>query len=282
MTAPPHGPGTVVETRIPARLDALSWGRFHTLVVVALGITWILDGLEVTLAGSVSSALTASPALHLTEAQVGLSASAYLAGAVLGALGFGWLTDLLGRKRLFFITLGLYVAATAATAAAQDFAAFALFRFATGAGIGGEYAAINSAIQELIPARYRGRTDIAINGSFWSVQRSAQSGRVCCWRPGACRPTSAGEWRSASARRSASASCSCVASCPKVRVGFCCTAGSTKRNASRAQSSAASAPRSPLKRRRFVCACASARPASWTSARASFATTHGARRSVSC
>src|SRR4051812_40548277 len=101
----PHG--SIVETRIPPRLDALPWGRFHTLVVVALGITWILDGLEVTLAGAVSSALTASPALHLTEAEVGLSASAYLAGAVIGALVFGWLTDLLGRKRLFFITLGL-------------------------------------------------------------------------------------------------------------------------------------------------------------------------------
>ena len=157
----------IIETRIPARLDALPWGRFHTLVVVALGITWILDGLEVTLAGAVAPALTKSPALHLTVAQVGLAASAYLVGAVLGALGFGWLTDLLGRKRLFFITLGGYVAATAATAAAPDFAFYALFRFLTGAGIGGEYAAINSAIQELIPARYRGRTDLAINGSFW-------------------------------------------------------------------------------------------------------------------
>ena len=157
----------VVETRVPARLDALPWGRFHTLVVVALGITWILDGLEVTLAGAVSSALTASPVLRLTEAQVGFSASAYLAGAVLGALGFGWLTDRWGRRRLFFVTLALYVAATAASALAPDFALFALFRFLTGAGIGGEYAAINSAIQELIPARYRGRTDLGINGSFW-------------------------------------------------------------------------------------------------------------------
>ena len=145
----------------------MPWSRFHTLVIAALGITWILDGLEVTLAGAVSSALVASPALHLTESQVGLSASAYLAGAVLGALVFGWLTDLLGRRRLFFITLGLYVAATAASALAPDFAFFALFRALTGAGIGGEYAAINSAIQELIPARYRGRTDLAVNGSFW-------------------------------------------------------------------------------------------------------------------
>jgi MFS family permease len=159
--------GTIVETDIPPRLDRLPWFRFHTLVVAALGITWILDGLEVTLAGAVSGALKASPQLEFTDAQVGASASAYLAGAVLGALFFGWLTDLLGRRRLFFLTLGLYVAATGATAFAQDFATFALFRFLTGAGIGGEYAAINSAIQELIPARFRGRTDLAINGSFW-------------------------------------------------------------------------------------------------------------------
>jgi MFS family permease len=159
--------GNIVETDIPPRLDRLPWLRFHTLVVAALGVTWILDGLEVTLAGAVSGALKASPHLQFTDAQVGASASAYLAGAVLGALFFGWLTDRLGRRRLFFLTLGLYVLATGATAVAQDFASFALFRFLTGAGIGGEYAAINSAIQELIPARYRGRTDLAINGSFW-------------------------------------------------------------------------------------------------------------------
>jgi len=157
----------VLETDIPKRLDALPWRRFHWLVVGALGITWVLDGLEVTLAGAVSGALAASPVLQLTDAEVGASASAYLAGAVLGALLFGWLTDRLGRKRLFFVTLGLYLVATAATALAFDFYSFALFRFLTGAGIGGEYAAINSAIQELIPARYRGRTDLAINGSFW-------------------------------------------------------------------------------------------------------------------
>ncbi len=159
--------GKIVESSIPARLDGLPWSRFHTLVIVALGITWILDGLEVTLAGAVSGALRDSPALRLSEAQVGLSASAYLAGAVLGALVFGWLTDHFGRKRLFFVTLGVYILGTGATAFSPDFAAFALFRFVTGAGIGGEYAAINSAIQELIPARYRGRTDLAVNGSFW-------------------------------------------------------------------------------------------------------------------
>jgi MFS family permease len=158
---------SIVESSVPARLDALPWSRFHGLVVVALGITWVLDGLEVTLAGAVSGALKESPALRLTDAQVGLSASAYLTGAVLGALLFGWLADRLGRRRLFFVTLGVYIAATAASALAGNFVTFALFRFLTGAGIGGEYAAINSAIQELIPARYRGRTDLAVNGSFW-------------------------------------------------------------------------------------------------------------------
>jgi len=157
----------VVETDIPARLDRLFWGRFHTLVVVALGITWILDGLEVTLAGAVSGALKQSPQLQFSNADVGFAASAYLAGAVTGAVFFGWLTDRLGRKRLFFITLTVYLIATAATALSWDLWSFVLFRFVTGAGIGGEYTAINSTIQELIPARYRGFTDLVINGSFW-------------------------------------------------------------------------------------------------------------------
>jgi MFS family permease len=130
-------------------------------------ITWILDGLEVTLAGAVAPALKESPQMQFSNAEVGLVSSAYLAGAVLGALFFGWLTDRLGRKRLFFITLALYLFATAATALSWDLWSFALFRFLTGAGIGGEYTAINSAIQELVPARYRGWTDLVINGSFW-------------------------------------------------------------------------------------------------------------------
>ena len=158
---------TIVETDIPARLDRLPWGRFHTLVVAALGITWILDGLEVTLAGSLSGALKDSPVLHLSNTEIGLASSAYLAGAVLGAIYFGWLTDRLGRKKLFFITLAVYLTATAATAASWDITSFALLRFVTGAGIGGEYAAINSTIQELIPARVRGWSDLVINGSFW-------------------------------------------------------------------------------------------------------------------
>jgi len=159
--------GRIVESDIPARLDRLPWGRFHTLVVAALGVTWILDGLEVTLAGALAGALKESPVLHFSNADVGYAASAYLAGAVLGAILFGWMTDRLGRKKLFFITLSVYMLATAATAASWNVWSFALFRFLTGAGIGGEYAAINSTIQELIPARVRGWSDLVINGSFW-------------------------------------------------------------------------------------------------------------------
>src|SRR5439155_15146349 len=172
----------------PARLDRLPWTRFHTLVVVALGITWVLDGLEVTIAGSIVGALEESPVLHFTPAEVGLVASAYLAGAVTGALLFGYLTDRLGRRKLFFVTLGLYLIATAATALSWDFWSFALFRVLTGAGIGGEYAAINSAIQELIPARYRGRTDLAINGSFWVGAALGALGAVVLLRPGLLPP----------------------------------------------------------------------------------------------
>ncbi|MDE2376748.1 MAG: MFS transporter, partial [Bradyrhizobium sp.] len=157
----------IVETSIPSRLDALRWSGFHTRVVLALGITWVLDGLEVTLAGALSGALKQSPALHFSNLDLGIANSAYLAGAVLGALGFGWLTDRIGRKKLFFITLALYLSATAATSLSWSIASYALFRFLTGAGIGGEYTAINSTIQELVPARYRGWTDLVINGSFW-------------------------------------------------------------------------------------------------------------------
>src|SRR6202163_3039703 len=165
--APAQASAGIVETAIPARLQRLPGGRLHSLVVVALGITWILDGLEVTLAGAVSPALKESPRLHFSNADVGLVSSAYLAGAVFGALLFGWLTDRLGRKRLFFITLAVYLVATAATALSWSLWSFAVFRFFTGAGIGGEYTAINSTIQELVPARYRGWTDLVINGSFW-------------------------------------------------------------------------------------------------------------------
>ncbi|UPG86607.1 MFS transporter [Luteibacter aegosomatis] len=167
MDATPRPRDATMDTDVPARLDRLRWGRFHTLVAVALGITWLLDGLEVTITGAIAGALKSSPVLHLTDAQVGLAGSLYLVGAVGGALFFGWLTDRLGRKKLFTLTLGLYLAATAATAFSPNFGLFVVFRMLTGAGIGGEYAAINSAIQELIPARYRGHTDLVINGSFW-------------------------------------------------------------------------------------------------------------------
>lgn len=165
--SPTAASSAVIETDIPSRLDRLPWTRFHWLVVFALGITWSLDGLEVTIAGSIAGALRQSPTLQFTAADVGLANSAYLAGAVSGALFFGWLTDRIGRKKLFSVTLLVYLAATAATAFTWDLPSFALMRFFTGAGIGGEYSAINSAIQELIPARRRGWTDLAINGSFW-------------------------------------------------------------------------------------------------------------------
>jgi len=154
-------------TTIPARLDRLPWSRWHWRVVIALGVAWVLDGLEVTLVGSLGSVLERSDTLALDAAQVGWTGSLYIAGTVLGALVFGRLTDRLGRKRLFMLTLMLYMAATLATAFAQDFLFLALCRFVTGLGIGGEYAAINSAIDELVPARVRGRVNLIINASFW-------------------------------------------------------------------------------------------------------------------
>ncbi|MBS0412102.1 MAG: MFS transporter [Proteobacteria bacterium] len=154
-------------TDVPARLDRLPWGRFHWLVVTALGVTWILDGLEVTVVGALSGALSSAHGLGLTPSQIGLSGSAYIAGAVVGALGFGRLTDTLGRKRLFTLTVAVYLTATLLTGLSWNFASFLAFRALTGAGIGGEYAAVNSAVQELIPARRRGQTDLIVNGSFW-------------------------------------------------------------------------------------------------------------------
>jgi MFS family permease len=156
-----------IETDIPARLDRLPWSRWHWLVVAALGITWILDGLEVTIVGSLGSVLQEPEALGLTARDVGLSATAYIAGAIVGALFFGHLTDRLGRKKLFLVTLGVYLGATALTAASWSFASFAVFRALTGFGIGGECAAMNSAIDELLPARVRGFADIALNGTYW-------------------------------------------------------------------------------------------------------------------
>src|SRR6266513_835910 len=159
--------GEMIESYGPARLDRMPWSRWHWLIVVSLGATWILDGLEVTLAGSLGGILTRRETLGLTDTQVGASATFYLAGAVRGALLFGYGPDRLGRKKLFFVTVAVYLIATGLTAFSWNFASYAFFRALTGAGIGGEYAAINSAIDELIPARVRGRVDLMINGSYW-------------------------------------------------------------------------------------------------------------------
>jgi len=157
----------IVESDVPARLDRLPWSGWHWRIVIALSITWLLDGLETTLGGALVGILKDPRTLHLTDSEIGISATVYLAGAVAGALVFGYATDRLGRKRLFFITLGLYLAATAATALSWNLWSFCLFRSLTGAGIGGEYAAINSAVDELIPARVRGYVDLLINSTFW-------------------------------------------------------------------------------------------------------------------
>ncbi|MEU6890506.1 MFS transporter [Streptomyces sp. NPDC046557] len=160
--------GTVT-TKVPARLDRLPWSRWHWMIVIGLGTVWILDGLEVTIVGNIASRLSEhGSGLAVTDAQVtGMAAALYVAGACAGALVFGRLTDLFGRKKLFLITLGVYLAATALTAFSFSAWWFFVFRFLTGFGIGGEYAAINSAIDELIPSKYRGRVDLIINGSFW-------------------------------------------------------------------------------------------------------------------
>jgi MFS family permease len=159
--------GRWIETEIPARMDRLPWSRWHWLIVVALGVTWILDGLQVTLGGAIGPTLKDPATLALTEAQIGQGATYYLSGAVIGALVFGYGTDRFGRKKLFYITLIVYLSAVLLTAFSWNFASYAFFLAVTGAGIGGEYAAINSAIDELIPARVRGRVDLIINSTYW-------------------------------------------------------------------------------------------------------------------
>src|SRR6266404_4581604 len=159
--------GETIESYVPARLDRLPWSRWHWLIVVSLGATWFLDVLEVTLAGSLGGILTRRETLGLTDIEVSGAATCYLTGAVIGALLFGYGTDRFGRKKLFFITVAVYLIGTALSAFSWNFESYAVFRAITGAGIGGEYAAINSAIDELIPARVRGRVDLIINGSYW-------------------------------------------------------------------------------------------------------------------
>ncbi|MGI4755584.1 MAG: MFS transporter [Janthinobacterium lividum] len=162
-----QGNNTVVETDIPQRLDRMPWSKWHTRVIVALGTSWLLDGLEVTIVGSLSGVLQSKQGLSLSDPQVTGAATTYLAGAVLGSLFFGWLTDRLGRKKLFLVTLATYSLATVATAFSHGFLFFAMVRFFTGFGIGGEYAAINSAVDELIPGKVRGTVDLIVNGTFW-------------------------------------------------------------------------------------------------------------------
>jgi MFS family permease len=159
--------GTSVKTDVPARLDRLPWSRFHLLIVVGLGVTWILDGLEVTIVGALGPALQNPQTLHLSSADLGAVASCYVVGAVTGALVSGWVTDRFGRRLVFYATLIVYLTGVLLSALAWNFWSFALFRMLTGMGIGGEYAAVNSAIDELIPAKYRGRVDLIVNGTFW-------------------------------------------------------------------------------------------------------------------
>ena len=158
---------SAITTDIPARLDRLPWSAWHWKVVIALGVSWLLDGLEVTVVGSIGPALQRPETLGLSASQIGWAASSYIGGAVLGAIYFGRLADKLGRKKMFLVTLAVYLVATVLTAFTWDIASFAFCRFLTGFGIGGEYAAINSAIDELIPARVRGTVDLGINGTFW-------------------------------------------------------------------------------------------------------------------
>ncbi|MEA2740693.1 MAG: hypothetical protein QOH05_4000 [Acetobacteraceae bacterium] len=160
--------GREITTDIPARMDRLPWSQFHLLVVVALGITWVLDGLEVTIVGSIGPILKDKQTLGLTDQEIGSVAACYVAGSVAGALVFGWLTDRFGRRLIFNVTLGIYLLGVLCSAFAWNFWTFAAFRCLTGLGIGGEYAAINSAIDELIPARLRGRVDLIVNGSYWA------------------------------------------------------------------------------------------------------------------
>ena len=157
-----------ITTDIPARMDRLPWSNFHLLVVIALGVTWVLDGLEVTLVGSIGPILRDKQTLSLTDQDIGNIAACYVGGAVVGALLFGWLTDRFGRRLIFNLTLGIYMVGVLLTAFAWNFWSFACFNCITGLGIGGEYAAINSAIDELIPARLRGRIDLIVNGSYWA------------------------------------------------------------------------------------------------------------------
>jgi MFS family permease len=170
MTQPEAEP---IRSTIPARIDRLPWSPFFTRMIIALGVAWILDGLEITIASTVASTFTDKDVLGLSSGEVGFIATVYLLGEVCGALFFGRLSDRLGRKNLFMVTLGIYLFGSGLTAltfgSGPGWVAFLyLTRFIAGVGIGGEYAAINSAIDEMMPARFRGRVDIAVNGTYWA------------------------------------------------------------------------------------------------------------------
>jgi MFS family permease len=197
---------------IPARLDRLPWSAWHWRAVVALGVSWLLDGLEVTVVGSLGPALQRDDTLGLSAQEIGWAASAYIGGAVLGALFFGRLADRLGRKRMFLATLVVYLIATVLTGFTWNIASFAFCRFLTGFGIGGEYAAINSAIDELIPARLRGTVDLAINGTFWVGAAMGAALSIVLLHPGFIGPEWG--WR--------------IAMCPRARAG-CSPTGATKK-----------------------------------------------------
>jgi len=218
-----------ISTQVPARLDRLPWSRFHWRVVIGLGGVWVLDGLEVTMVGNVSARLTEKGSgIGLNPAQIGVAAAIYITGACLGALFFGHLTDRFGRRNLFMLTLAVYLVSTVATAFAFAPWYFFVTRFFTGAGIGGEYAAINSAIDELIPARVRGRVDLIINGTYWLGSAAGAAGALVVLDTSNF-PANIG-WRLASGLVPSSVFSSCWygAMCRKVR-GGCSFTGVTRK-----------------------------------------------------
>ena len=222
--------GAWVVTDVPCRLDTLGWSRWHQRLILALGITWILDGLEASLVANIAPTLRHPDALGLSATQIGMANSVYLVGQVVGALVFGYLTDRLGRKRLFLVTLALYLGATALSGLAPEYAVFLGFRFLAGAGIGGEYSAINSAIDEMVPARMRGAVALGINGSYWVGVAIGAGVTLIVLDTRSSRPQSAGAWPSGSVRCSDSASCSSGATCLKARAGCSRTATSRPRS----------------------------------------------------
>ena len=221
-----------VRSDVPARIDRLPWSRFHWLVVVALGVAWILDGIEVQMAASISSVLQDKATLHLSTSAVTWTVSIYLLGEVVGALWFGRLSDKLGRRKLFLITLGIYLVANGLAGFSWNIWSFLILRFIAGMGIGGEYAAINSAIDELIPAKYRGRVDIAINGTYWAGAALAAAAQLVLLNPDVL-PKDIG-WRIclSSARSSAYRICACAGTYRRARGGCSPTGGPRRPNGS--------------------------------------------------